>query len=66
MFKAAVLSGFIIATTVAVQEGYDALLASLDSYMTQSYGVLAESDDPSLRGDGQTITNRYQSIRKNY
>lgn len=66
MFRAFVLSFFVLGITAWANYGYETLLAQIDNLVTNSYGSLAASPDPQLRATGQEITNDYFSYRQNH
>lgn len=65
MFKAIVLSAFVVGVSTLANHGYTVLLEQLDNLVASSYGVLAESDDPQLRRAGQEVTSSYTSYHQN-
>lgn len=65
VFKAIVLSTFVVALSTLANHGYNVLLERFDNLVASNYGVLAESDDPQLRQAGQEVTSSYSSHRQN-
>lgn len=64
MFKAVVLSSFILATAAIVKTGYAELLHALDLYVIGGYGRLSETGVPELQQTGQEITQQYAQYRQ--
>jgi hypothetical protein len=65
LFKALVLSSFVIGVAAWANHGYKILLEQIDQLVTSSYGSLSETDSPELRKTGDEITTSYFSYRAN-
>lgn len=63
MFKAFMLSTFIIAAVSLANHGYQLLLSQLDSIVIRSYGLLSNSPEPELHQAGKQVTAGYLSYR---
>lgn len=66
LFKAFVLSSFIIGVSAWVNYGYETLLKQIDGLVPASYGNLSELDSPELGQTGQEIINSYYSYRTSH
>lgn len=66
MFKALILSSFIIATAGFVKAGYAALLNAMDSYVQNGYGQLDQIDSSESKQAGTEITQNYALYRQHY
>jgi hypothetical protein len=63
LFKALVLSAIVISVSIATNNGYKRLLKEMDSYVSNSYGVLSEMDSPELKSAGNEVVNGYSRHR---